>query len=182
MLFSIRSSLLLRTAGPILMTVCNLLLMRSQPLSAAPPGVVSAATMLAADRAELALDTGLWRREFLLTQDEDSSPASEQSDDKNHQSRQALRSIKVQGNTDLVSLEGTLEEYFEEGEAPPVDSTGDDNLVTGEMPENLSDWEQAICNVSDGKALAAGPKGPSMITVIVAVVGVIVVIGAYMKK
>jgi hypothetical protein len=50
------------------------------------------------------------------------------------------------------------------------------------MPENLSDWEQAICNVSDGKALSGGQKGPSMITLIVAVVGMIVVIGAYMKK
>jgi hypothetical protein len=46
----------------------------------------------------------------------------------------------------------------------------------------LTDWEQAICNVSDGKSLAVGQQGPSMITAIVAVVGVIVVLGAYMKK
>jgi hypothetical protein len=137
--------------------------------------------MLAADRADLAIDTGLWRGEFLRSQDEETSaPAT--SDDENHQSLQALRSADVRENSDVVNLEDAAEEYFEDGDVLPAESTGDEILVTGEMPENLSDWEQAICNVTDGKALSAGQKGPSMITAIVAVVGVIVVIGAYMKK
>lgn len=138
--------------------------------------------MLAADRADLALDTGLWRGEFLKAQDDKATPGPGTSDDENHQSLQALRDNDVRGNSKLVNLEGAAEEYFEDGEVLPVQTTGDDIAVTGEMQENLSDWEQAICNVSDGKALAAGQKGPSMITVIVAVVGVIVVLGAYMKK
>ncbi len=83
---------------------------------------------------------------------------------------------------DAVNLEEAAEEYFEDGQVLLAESTGDEILATTEMPENLSDWEQAICNVSDGKARSAGQKGPSMITVIVAVVGMIVVIGAYMKK
>ena len=138
--------------------------------------------MLAADRADLAIDTGLWRGEFLRIQDEEESSAPATSDDENHQGLQALRSNNVRENSDLVNLEEAAEEYFEAGDVLPADSTGEAILVAGDVPAHLSDWEQAICNVSDGKALAAGQKGPSMITAIVAVVGLIVVIGAYMKK
>ena len=182
MIISICSPLCQRFANVILLTLCLLLLTKSRPVNAASPGVFSGATMLAADRADLALDTGLWRGEFLKSQDEEASPVSGTSDDENHQKLQAMRSTDVRENSDIVNLEGAAEEYFEDGEVQPVPSTGDEMVVTGEIPENLSDWEQAICNVSDGKALAAGQKGPSMITAIVAVVGVIVVIGAYMKK
>jgi hypothetical protein len=98
------------------------------------------------------------------------------------QGLQALRAAEVREKIDIVNLEEAAEEYFEDGQVLLAESTGDEILATTDMPENLSDWEQAICNVSDGKALSGGQKGPSMITVIVAVVGVIVVIGAYMKK
>ena len=182
MIISIRSPLCQRFATTVLLTFCLALLTKSQPLIAATPGVFSGATMLAADRADLALDTGLWRGEFLKTQEEAAAPAPGAADDENHQSLQAMRSTDVRRNSDLVNMEGAAEEYFEDGEVLPVQSTGDEIVVTGEMHENLSDWEQAICNVSDGKALGAGQKGPSMITAVVAVVGVIVVIGAYMKK
>ena len=182
MIISTRSPLCQRFATAALLTLCLGLLTKSRPLSAATPGVFSGATMLAADRADLTLDTGLWRGEFLKTQEEDASPVPGASDDENHQSLQAMRTIDVRDDSDIVNLEGAAEEYFEDGEVLPVQSTGDDIVETGEMSENLTDWEQAICNVSDGKALAAGQKGPSMITAIVAVVGVIVVLGAYMKK
>lgn len=138
--------------------------------------------MLAADRADLALDTGLWRREFLKVQEDEATTVPGASDAENQQSLQAMRTSDVRDNSDLVNLEEAAEEYFEDGEVLPVLTTGEDIVVTGEIAENLTDWEQAICNVSDGKALAAGQKGPSMITAIVAVVGVIVVFGAYMKK
>ena len=179
---SIRSLLCRRFATAAVLTLCLGLLTKSRPLYAATPGVSSGATMLADDRADLALDTGLWRGEFLKTQEEEASPAPGASDDENHQSLQAMRRTDVRKNSDLVNLEGAAEEYFEDGEVLLDQSTGADIVVSGEIHENLTDWEQAICNVSDGKALAAGQKGPSMITAIVAVVGVIVVIGAYMKK
>lgn len=182
MISSNRSPLCHRFATAALLTLCVGLLTKSRPLNAGTPGVFSGATMLAADRADLALDTGLWRGEFLKAQEEEASPSSGASDDENHQSLQAMRTTDVRDNSDFVNLEGAAEEYFEEGEVLLVESTGDDIVVTGEVSENLTDWEQAICNVSDGKALAAGQKGPSMITAIVAVVGLIVVIGAYMKK
>lgn len=138
--------------------------------------------MLAANRADLALDTGLWRGEFLRIQDEEESSAPATSDDENHQGLQALRANDIRKNSDIVNLEEAAEEYFEAGDVLPADSMGEAVLATGDVPAHLSDWEQAICNVSDGKALSAGQKGPSMITAIVAVVGLIVVIGAYMKK
>ena len=179
---STRSPLCQRFATAALLMLCLGLLTKSRPLNAATPGVFSTTTMLAADRADLALDTGLWRGEFLKTQEEEASPVPGASDDEDHQSLQAMRTTNVRDNSDLVNLDGAAEEYFEDGEVVPVQSTGDDIVVTSEMPENLTDWEQAICNVSDGKSLAAGQKGPSMITAVVAVVGLIVVFGAYMKK
>jgi hypothetical protein len=182
MITSNRSPLCHRFATVALLTLCFGLLTKSRPLNAGTPGGFSGATMLAADRADLALDTGLWRGEFLKTQEDDTSPAPGDSVDENHQSLQSMRTSNVRDNSDLVNLEGAAEEYFEAGEVVSVQSSGDEVVVTGEMAENLTDWEQAICNVSDGKTLAAGQKGPSMITAIVAVVGLIVVIGAYMKK
>jgi hypothetical protein len=182
MINSTRSPLCRCFATAALWTLCLGLLTESRPLYGATPAIFSGATMLAADRADLALDTGLWRGAFLKTQEEEASPVPGTSDDDDHQSLQAMRTSDVRDNSDIVNLEGAAEEYFEDGEVLTVQSTGDDIVVTGEMSENLSDWEQAICNVSDGKALAAGQKGPSMITAIVAVVGVIVVIGAYLKK
>jgi hypothetical protein len=179
---SIRLPFCQRSMGAMLLTLCFSLPTTSQPLSAATPRVFSGATMLAADRADLALDTGLWRGEFLKVQEEEKSSTPATSDDGNHHGLQSLRSNNVREKSDIVNLEGAAEEYFENGDALPVESTDDEIRVTGEVSENLSDWEQAICNVSDGKALSAGQKGPSMITAIVAVVGVIVVIGAYMKK
>ena len=166
----------------MLLTLSILIVTQSQPLKAAPPGAFSGVELLAADRADLALDTGLWRGEFLRSQDDETSSDTATSDDENHQSLQALRAAEVREKIDVVNLEDAAEEYFEDGQVLLTESTGDQILTTTEMPENLSDWEQAICNVTDGKALSAGQKGPSMITVIVAVVGVIVIIGAYMKK
>jgi hypothetical protein len=182
MITSNRSPLCQRFATVALLMLCLGLLTKPRPLNAGTPEVYSEATMLAADRADLSMDTGLWRGEFLKTQEEDASPTPELSDDETRQSLQAMRTTDVRDNSDLVNLEGAAEEYFEAGEVVPDQSDGDEVVVTGEMAENLTDWEQAICNVSDGKTLAAGQKGPSMITVIVAVVGLIVVIGAYMKK
>lgn len=182
MFSSTRSSLRHLSVSAVLLTLTTLLLTKSQPLEAAPPGAFSGATLLAADRADLALDTGLWRGEFLKNQDEETSAATGTSDDENTQGLQALQAAEVREKTDIVNLEEAAEEYFEDGQVLLAESTGDEILATTDMPENLSDWEQAICNVSDGKALSGGQKGPSMITVIVAVVGVIVVIGAYMKK
>ena len=182
MFSSIRSSLCHHSVSAVLLTLTTLTLTKSQPLKAAPPGALAEATLLAADRADLALDTGLWRGEFLRNQDEETSTATGKSDDENHQSLQALRAAEVREKTDVVNLEEAAEKYFEDGQALLAESTGDEVLAATEMPEHLSDWEQAICNVSDGKALSGGQKGPSIITVIVAVVGVIVVIGAYMKK
>ena len=182
MITSIRSPLYQRFATTVLLTFSLGLLTKSQPLNAATPGVFSGATMLAADRADLALDTGLWRGEFLKSQEEEASPTPGASDGENYQSLQAMRRTDVRKNSDLVNLEGAAEEYFEDGEVLLDQSAGGDIVVSGEINENLTDWEQAICNVSDGKALSSGQKGPSMITAIVAVVGVIVVIGAYMKK
>jgi hypothetical protein len=178
MFSSIRWSLRHHSLSAFLLTLIILILTKSHPLKAAPPG----ATLLAADRADLALHTGLWRGEFLRNQDEETSAATGTSDDENHQSLQALRAAEVRKKIDLVNLEEAAEEYFEDGQVLIAESAGDEILAKTEMPENLSDWEQAICNVSDGKALSGGQKGPSIITVIVAVVGVIVVIGAYMKK
>jgi hypothetical protein len=171
-----------RIASVALLMLCLGLLIEPRPLHAGTSGTFSGATMLAADRADLAIDTGLWRGEFLKTQEEERSPAPGDSVEEDHQSLQAIRTTDVRDNSDFVNLEGAAEEYFEAGEVVPVQSSGDEVTVTGEMAENLTDWEQAICNVSDGKTLAAGQKGPSMITAVVAVVGLIVVIGAYMKK
>lgn len=182
MILSIRSPHCPRFATVTLLTFCLALLTWSRPLTAATPGGVSAAMLLAADRADLALDTGLWRGEFLKVQDEEDSAVPGTSDDESHQILQAVRTTDGHHSSDVVNLEEAAEEYFEEGEVLLVQSTVDDTVMSGEMPENLTDWEQAICNVSDGKALAGGQKGPSMITAIVAVVGVIVVLGAYMKK
>lgn len=182
MITSNRSPLCQRFATVALLTLCLGMLTKPRPLNAGAPGVYAGATMLAADRADLSLDTGLWRGEFLKTQEEDASPTPEASDDETLQGLQAMRTTEVRDNSGLVNLEGVAEEYFEAGEVVNVQSSGDEVVMTGEMAENLTDWEQAICNVSDGKTLAAGQKGPSMITAIVAVVGLIVVIGAYMKK
>lgn len=182
MFISIRPSLCQYRVSAILLTLCALIMTMSEPLKAAPPGVFSGATMLTADRADLALDTGLWRGEFLRSQDEETSAVAGTTDDENHKSLQSLRAAEVHAKIDVVNLEDAAEEYFEDGQMVLTELTGDEILATTEMPENLSDWEQAICNVTDGKARATGQKGPSMITVVVAVVGVIVVIGAYMKK
>ncbi|MFO1002132.1 MAG: hypothetical protein U0936_17490 [Planctomycetaceae bacterium] len=171
-----------RLIGAALLTLSLLLLAEFRPANAASPGGFSGATMLTADRADMALDTGLWRGEFLKVQEEEESTAPGTSDDENHQGLQSLRANDVVKNSEIVDLDEAAEEYLEAGETSLVESTTDEVLVSVEVPEHLSDWEQAICNVSDGKALAAGQKGPSMITAIVAVVGVIVVIGAYMKK
>jgi hypothetical protein len=166
----------------MLLTLFTLILTSSETLDAATPTCSSGRTIPAADRSDLALDTGLWRSKFLKTQDEETSPTAGLSDDERHQSLQALRAGEVHKNSDIIDLEGAAEEFFEDGNALPAELTGDEILATTVMPEHLSDWEQALCNVSDGKTLAAGQKGPSMITAVIAVVGVIVVIGAYMKK
>jgi hypothetical protein len=187
---SFRSSLCQLRVSAILLTLSTLVITQSQPLKAAPPGdlsgslpgAFSGATLMTADRADLALDTGLWRGEFLNSQDEETSAVAGTLDDKNQQGLQAMRASDVSKRIDVVNLEDAAEEYFEDGEVLLTESTGDEILAATEIPENLSDWEQAICNVTDDKNLSGGQKGPSMITVIVAVVGMIVVIGAYMKK
>lgn len=170
-----------RRAGIILFILFALLLIISGSLNAATPNGDSVTTMRTADRADLAMDTGLWRGEFLKSSDDEASDGSGPSDEDNHRTMQALRATEVIKHSDSVNLKGIAEEYFEDGESLPMESADDQVLAVVEMPEHLSDWEQAICNVTDGKA-AAGQKGPSVITAIVAVVGVIVVVGAYLKK
>jgi hypothetical protein len=182
MINAIRSPFRQRTVVAILLTGCFLLITMSQSLSAATHRVFSGATILAADRADLALNTGLWRGEFLKVQEEEESSVPGTSVDESPQSLQAMRAAEVRQKVDIVNLEEAAEEYFEDGNDVPVESNSDEILVTDDVPEHMSDWEQAICNVSDGKGLAAGQKGPSMITAVVAVVGLIVVIGAYLKK
>lgn len=182
MFISIHCSRRLRSVGPTVLTLLALTLTKTPTLSAAIPRVYIGSTMLAADRADLALNAGLWRGEFLSTREEEASSAPGASDDENHQSQQALRATDVHLNTNIVNLEGAVEEYFQDGATIHADSTGSEIMVTEETSEHLSDWEQAICDVSDGKNFQAGQKGPSMITAIIAIVGVIVVIGAYMKK
>ena len=190
MLASFRSSLCQLRVSAILLTLSNLVITQSQSLKAAPPedlpgslpGAFSGVTLMTADRADLALDTGLWRGEFLKSQDEETSAVSGTSDDENQQGLQALRAADVREKIDIINLEEAAEEYFEDGQTLLAESTGDEILAATKIPGNLSDWEQAICNVTDDRNLSSGRKGPSMITVIVAVVGMIVVIGAYMKK
>jgi hypothetical protein len=190
MLASFRSPQCQLRVSAILLTLSSLVITQSHPLKAAPPedlpgslpGAFSGVILMTADRADLALDTGLWRGEFLKNQDEETSAVSGTSDDENQQGLQALRAADVREKIDIINLEEAAEEYFEDGQALLAESTGDQILAATKIPGNLSDWEQAICNVTDDRNLSGGRKGPSMITVIVAVVGMIVVIGAYMKK
>lgn len=190
MLASFRSPQCQLRVSAILLTLSTLVITQSQPLKATPPpdlhgslpGAFSGTTLMTADRADLALDTGLWRGEFLKSQDEETSAVAGTADDENQQGLQAQRANDVNERIHFINLEDTAEEDFEDADVLLTESTGDEILAATEIPENLSDWEQAICNVTDNKNLSGGQKGPSMITVIVAVVGMIVVIGAYMKK
>lgn len=105
---------------------------------------------------ELMLDSGLWRAAFLS--EKGNMRASEVDDLLSAQTESQLSS-------GLVTTEGTASSF----PVPAGDAT-------------LSDWQQAAAVSVGRKGRTLNSNGPSLISLVVGVVGLIVIVGAYMTS
>lgn len=128
-------------------------------------------------RSDLAFRTELWRREFFLpteTKEEDTEEEQAADSTVDGNDSTASESLEPLANiTDAMIDEGTIDQV----------SSPDSNQVVADIAlTSLSDWEQAVCNATRSVGNTMGQQGPSILTVVVGVVGAIVVCGAYFKS
>ncbi len=119
------------------------------------------------DRPDLALETGLWRSGFVVTDD---SPAADPG--------------ASPGNSIIAGDMGleVAETMFGEGVAPGLEETTESSMGGTESTVSLSEWERAFCDSGAGHAKKLTLEGPSAVSIVVAVVGAIVVCGSYLKS
>jgi len=118
------------------------------------------------DRPDLALETGLWRSGFLVTDETTASQRDGSSGDP-----------IIAGDMGLEAAETT----FGEGVAPGLEDTGESSMAGTESIVSLSEWERAVCDSGAGHANKAKLEGPSAVSIVVAILGAIVVGGSYLK-
>lgn len=133
------------------------------------------------DRADLALSTNLWHAEF-LAQAGGKDPTDLRDGDRARLSSGTSRAF-VSSETDNNSVKDAAEELFEDAMQLPLDDIVPQSSALSVSCQTLSEWEMAICNAGDPQNNAVAQQGgPSAVTAIVAIVGAIVVLGAYTRK
>lgn len=125
------------------------------------------------DRADLSLGAALWRSEFLGA---DTKKHPEEAAESSATRRHADRSDEV------FSGLAAAEDFYENETLFSSDSAAIDHSADHSSTQSMNDWQNAVCNAdgSQGKHITA--QGPSAVTAVVAVVGAVVVFGAYFKS
>lgn len=130
--------------------------------------------------SDLSISTNLWRSEFVLeAAEEKESPegtdgAADQSSGPSEVpagTNDRIRHAKVVG----------LEELLLDSQGTTIETkpSGYDDLVQGDNQASLSDWEKAATRSAGGIGVGATSSGPSIISMVVGVVGIMIVVGAY---
>ncbi len=149
----------------------------------------------AADHAALMLDSGLWRSEFLTKvsntrASEVDAPLSAQPEPQLSSglvTRQVSESplsdfAEAPGNSLIVEMPvvGLAEFMLPDSSADLPERGNDTEAAAGDT--TLSDWQQAAAVSVGRKGRTLNSNGPSLISLVVGVVGLIVIVGAYMTS
>jgi hypothetical protein len=135
------------------------------------------------DRADLALRTDLWHSEFMRSEDDKDETKDAESQDPD------LEGSLVNGTT-VAALRSSLSlsvadaarDFFEDGMGPMMEETTDRSPAITESQLSLSEWDQAaVSAVAPSDRIIPSEGGPSAVTAVVAIVGAIVIVGAYLK-
>lgn len=124
------------------------------------------------ERADLSFEAALWRSEFQRA-GQKQSPAD---------ATETSETAPGANPTDEVFSGLTAAEDFFENEALFSSyASSIDRSVHHSSTQSITDWESAVCN-ADGVQGRKTTAGPSAVTAVVAVVGAVVVFGAYFKS
>jgi hypothetical protein len=144
-------------------------------------------------RPDLQLQSDLWSSIFLKSPDESDDPNAPQATSQVLNSAGArgravpsvqgsaqadARTSEFQGDMAAVSLE---EQFLDLDAGTEMTDSTESSGCDDRCDSTLSDWEQAVCTATGGTRKSS-QNGPSIITGVVAVVGAIVVGGAYFKS
>ena len=132
--------------------------------------------------SDLSLSTNLWRSEFVT----DAAEQNDRSDGADGEGA-AGQFSGPRENSDGGKQETRrskvvrLEEQLFENQAATVETelSGTDTIAQSENQAALSDWEKAATRSSGGIGIGATSSGPSIISMVVGVVGIMIVVGAY---
>ncbi len=149
--------------------------------AAVVPGI--GAAIRGVDRADLAFGTDLWRSEFMRSEDDRDETKDADSRDTD------LEGTVVNGTTVptprsalALSFADAAEDFFEDGMGPMMEETTDRSISIADSQLSLSEWDQAAASaLAPGDKITSSEGGPSAVTAVVAIVGAIVIVGAYLK-
>jgi len=141
-------------------------------------GPITAGRFGDSDHPELSLSTNLWRSAFLDMAETNAVPDPPGPNDSGHPN--GLPSAAGHVKLELAAVR--LDHEFMDCALLSPEPASDLTLTDPVAGETLSDWEQAACLAAGSQPGGSERQGPSVISVIVGVVGLAIVVGAYFKS
>lgn len=125
------------------------------------------------DRADLSLDASLWRSIFHRADGKENWDEA---------SGGSVTPLQASHPDAVFSGLTAAEDFFENESLFSVDSASLNRSVQSSATQTMTDWQNAVCNADGVQGKKTTAQGPSAVTAVVAVVGAVVVFGAYFKS